>query len=655
MDSNDGVGAYSAGLALTIAIAVGLVAGFVDVIVTAFHRPESFSAFSGLLAPAATTAVLIFFAWTSLWFVIGHPLARRQRLDAGCLAASFSLFLITIFTLGDINRFADSARDPFLLVIILIISVLVLVASYHFARTMTIKGAGAGLASLGVSVPFLLVLTVFYQWIRLYKLDASSSVVAALVAVGYFLAVIVLASPFAAGALSSHRDQGQGGKRPVKHVILIVIDTLRPDYLSCYNPDALETPHIDRFADDALLFSKAISPAPWTLPSVASLLTGLPCSTHETLRREDRLPDVLPTFAERMRDAGYLTGAIGSNEVIKHKPRNMFQGFTLDDFYPKETIDGSLGTGILKRVFPRRYKGEVTTEEIADISMKWVESHQNSDFFLYIHFFDPHGPYEPPAGYMMGTRRVGRIGLKYGRNREVRLGTFTPTAEERGWIQELYGGEVRYVDDNVGRYVGRLKELGIYDDALIILTSDHGEEFWEHGSVGHGQSLYQEQIWVPLIVKLPGSAKTGRIDTAVPTQSIMPTVLDLCEVDFDREQLTVGSIAPLWQGNPAAFGEQAIYSAGTAFFEPREAIVFGGAKYIRSLMRDFHELYDLGADPREQSSIADSSPGTVETGRAFLREHGALSVEVRDHYGIRREAIELDAETLKRLKALGYM
>jgi arylsulfatase A-like enzyme len=191
---------------------------------------------------------------------------------------------------------------------------------------------------------------------------------------------------------------------------------------------------------------------------------------------------------------------------------------------------------------------------------------------------------------------------------------------------------------------------------LIILTSDHGEEFWEHGGYEHGHTLYNELLWVPLIIKLPQSASKGQISTAVSTQSIMPTVLDVCGIDYDSKYLSAESLSSLWRHNPNAF-QRPMISTGVLYYEDRESVIFDGLKYIRSLLTNREELfYDLTRIPQEQISTLSSSPDKVQRARNTLREHNQASAKLRDHYGVTDgEEIKFDKEIARQLKSLGYI
>ena len=322
--------------------------------------------------------------------------------------------------------------------------------------------------------------------------------------------------------------------------MLITIDTLRRDSLSCYGKrPSSHTPNIDRLAEDGLVIKKAISSSSWTVPSLTSIMTGLPVEVHGVDHADSRVPEVLKTLAEYMLEAGYFTGAIGSQLLMS--PRyNLLQGFQHYNTFPK-TRPMMLGSKVLRKlraVIPldplpsslryrlsRALSGRATTSDLTHLAVQWLEANQNRDFFFWLHYFDPHQPYAPPASFVPEGVPPLRIGNRFHPQVATQDGTFDPLVEEKEWIRKLYDAEVRYVDHNVGQVLDALKEKRLYDKSLIIITSDHGEEFWEHDGIGHGHTLYNELLWVPLIIKVPDSiGRLGEINTTVSTLSILPTV-----------------------------------------------------------------------------------------------------------------------------------
>ena len=223
-------------------------------------------------------------------------------------------------------------------------------------------------------------------------------------------------------------------------------------------------------------------------------------------------------------------------------------------------------------------------------------------------------------------------------------------------IKTLYGGEVRYVDESLGEFIAYLKESGLYDDSLIIFTSDHGEEFWEHGGVDHGHTLYDELLRVPLIIKLPGGRSREVLNSVVSLESITPTVLEACEITVDFDHFSHGSLSPLLGLSQGSYLEKAVVSTGLLYYEDRESVVFDGHKYIRNLLTMDEELYNLETDPGEKESVLSLFPDRVRKAKDILQKHQEDSAKIRERFGIvEGEKTELDDSTLWHLKALGYL
>ena len=285
---------------------------------------------------------------------------------------------------------------------------------------------------------------------------------------------------------------------------------------------------------------------------------------------------------------------------------------------------------VLSRLKRNYFLNRVSTTDITDLAIRWVDDNAERDFFFWTHYFDPHGPWQPPQAYHPSIKPPAGMSYTFRGVADVRAGLKAGQPEQRDWIKHLYDAEVRYVDAEVGRLLDRLRELGLYDDALIVVTSDHGEEFFEHGNFGHGQSLYNELLGVPLIVKLPGNDNAGRVDRLVPTQAIKATLLELCGIDNDSPDPNVVSIVPLLNDPNAPFEERPIYSGAACFYEDREAVTFQRTKYIRALHSLEEEMYDLTEDPGERSNIATSGTTQIETARGLLDAHERLCADMRE-------------------------
>jgi arylsulfatase A-like enzyme len=266
-------------------------------------------------------------------------------------------------------------------------------------------------------------------------------------------------------------------------------------------------------------FERAQAPSPWTLPSFASLMSGVSVPVHGTIDSTVAFPDEIPTLAEQLASRAAMSRA-GSDAVRFSSAcgASTADSITMISTPALQNRWPSLGARILDAVRPRHDRGDVTTSEITDLALAWMREHRSRPFFLWCHFFDPHLPYDPPSRFRPPGDPPPRVGYELASMHPIRDGEFVPTEEEKAWIRELYLGEVRYVDEEVGRLLAFWPELGPPEETLIILTSDHGEEFWEHGGFEHGHTLYQEVLHVPFIVSLPGS-NPGKAPTPGTFQS----------------------------------------------------------------------------------------------------------------------------------------
>ena len=403
-----------------------------------------------------------------------------------------------------------------------------------------------------------------------------------------------------------------------------------------------------------MVFERAYSPAPWTLPAFVSMMTGVPPAVHGVKTPQLRIPGTLPTLAEKLRDAGYRTAAIGHNPWLRPE-HGMARGFLGYDVCPRDEHGSSLGSRLLARLDPMRLKPSLSTTELTELAVAWLRAHPRDDFFLWLHYLKPHGPYEPPPGYRPREKPPEGMDYSFGSAPAIRMGSRVVTAAQRPWVRKLYDGEVRFVDDNVARFLAELQRLGIYEDTLIVFVSDHGEEFWEHGSFEHGHSLYNELIHVPLFVKLPGPGEGRRRAELVSTGSLMPTLLDLIGIPAPPESFSYASLRPLLDGT-GTWTPRPVISSTLLYFEERQSAMFEDFKYVRTPGSGTEAIFDLTADPEERRDLAASSPERLHLARAAFAEQERLCLALRDHFGIRGSVTtELKPEALEQLRSLGYV
>lgn len=276
----------------------------------------------------------------------------------------------------------------------------------------------------------------------------------------------------------------------IQHVVLISIDTCRADYLSCYEHSRTSTPNIDRVAGEGFLFTHAVSPVPLTLPAHSTMLTGTNPPAHgvrDNLNYHLHADNL--TLAEILREQGFATGAVVSAFVMDAR-FGLQQGFASyhDDF------GGPLGVAIPPWDQRR-------ASQTSQLGIEWLKTHRDEKSFLFLHYFDPHGEYDPPE----------------------------PFASR--YADNPYEGEICYVDQCIGQVINALKELGIYDSTLLIITADHGEMLGEHGEDNHSYFVYRSVLRVPLIFRVPGGQGQRPIEDAVGLVDIVPTVCRLLAIE----------------------------------------------------------------------------------------------------------------------------
>ena len=417
---------------------------------------------------------------------------------------------------------------------------------------------------------------------------------------GFGLRFWLLGAGLLASGCGASAD-GAGSVRP-KHVILISIDTLRADHLSCYGYARATSPHLDELARAGVRFSDVTSAAPWTLPSHASMLTGLYPSHHGVKSHEMRLPSSVVTVAEEFQAHGYETFAVVNTHNVGAPQYQLDQGFAHEHFrYVTETAedkDLKLHTLDMGAVVVAEAQGFLTKRDRA------------KPFFLFLHFYDVHSDWTPREDYRRefvpeyhgeldgGTQQLNRL-----RNLGQQLGE-----DDLRFLEGLYDAEIRTLDEVLGGFLAWLGTEGLRADTLIVVTSDHGEEFQEHGGLLHGRTQYQELLHVPLIVAGPGVPAGLVVATPVHGVDVTPTLLGVMGVpsSVPRDGL---DLTPTWSGGAlperALFGEadQDNSVAGVERVDTKQMVRRGADKLI--LDRDARrlELYDLARDPFEHDDL----------------------------------------------------
>jgi arylsulfatase A-like enzyme len=329
----------------------------------------------------------------------------------------------------------------------------------------------------------------------------------------------------ALSALLAACGGGEGGRRP--DVLLLILDTTRADHFGAYGYERPTTPNFDRLAAEGRRFDAAWAQSPWTLPAVATILTGQPPRVHGAGRASGGILPLrpeLPALAESMTDAGYRSAAFMNVIWCSPELSALDRGFEL---YDHETSDES-------------NSGHRDAARTTAAALEWLDRIGGDPFFMVLHYFDPHLTYDPPAPYdtMFGDDSHG-LPADFGSASEVYLirnGRLRLNDQQRRTLMARYDGELRFADEQFGRLRQALEERGRWDETLVIVVADHGEEFWDHGGFEHGHSHYRELLNVPLIVRRPGEAASGEVVTDRVTQlDIVPTILDFAGLPVPEE------------------------------------------------------------------------------------------------------------------------
>jgi arylsulfatase A-like enzyme len=463
------------------------------------------------------------------------------------------------------------------------------------------------------------------------------------------------------GAAPPPADRPAATGRP--NLVLVVIDTLRADHLACYGYHRPTSPVLDALAARGLLFEHAYAQSSWTKPATASLLTGRSPTEHQTLSETARLPDAEVTVAERLRAHGYRTAMLSANPWIT--PEYGFdQG--ADEFvsiYDERFVRVTLLMQGLRRVSAltggrlplyNRIKylvlGELSTTardtRLVDLALAWLERRPLEPFFLYLHMMSPHHPYDPPPPFDRFVPDRSHAPVRNHPRKSYRFfeqGDPLPDAALADMVAR-YDGDVLYADTELGRLLAGVDRLRLRESTAIVVTADHGEEFFEHRNWGHGQSLYNELVRIPLVVSAPGHAAPHRVTPPVSHADVVPTLLALAGAPPGAGLRGRNLLAPSATDPPAV--SELLYRYGTS-----RSVVRRDDKLVLTEQGERHaaELFDLGTDPTERRPLPTTDPRAASL-TAVLDEHVALATRARS----RPTDVAVDDDTRTNLRALGY-
>ena len=440
-------------------------------------------------------------------------------------------------------------------------------------------------------------------------------------------------------------------------IILIVVDTLRADYLGCYGFDGEISPRIDELAAESVVFENCSSHAPWTTPSMASMMTSLlpqahgvaqspeaPQDYHEWRRqRTSAVPDSAITLAEVLRDRGYRTGAFVSNAFLSHD-LGFSQGF--------DVFDDSANKN-------RRHEAP----EVLEPAGRWLDSALVSrhPFFLYIHLMDVHGPYDSPEGDFNAVRESP--GLGEGQNLSIKeFDRIQPYLRRPQWTRMRHGKKLRTwrgryaagvhaADGHLGQLLRRLRQEERWQNTVVVLTADHGEALFDHGGWDHGFSLFKHQLHVPLLIRYPGGKRGGtRVSDVVRLVDLMPTLIKMADAEVPPTA-TGSDLAPLTRLAAGVEPPRVVFASSIKNRPGRSSVTVGRYKLIADADGGKTRLFDLISDPGELLDIASVRPDVVRDLKVrLLDELMTIAANAPEP----EVTAELTDEEVERLRELGY-
>jgi len=444
----------------------------------------------------------------------------------------------------------------------------------------------------------------------------------------------------------SGRGGGSAAERSdVPTVVLITLDTTRADHLGCYGYHRPTSRHLDAFANACRVYERAISPGTWTLPTHASLFTGRFTASHGArydpdgpiimvsamleagedstqpdAQKKYRVRPMAPaeqTMASLLKQAGYMTGAVVAGPWMK-KLFGLNSGFDFYDDSGMENLNGRIA------------------QDVTRSALEWLKTTADHPRFLFLNYFDAHAPLAPPPGFeqLFLSAPLPPPNKRSGLTREQSLG--------------LYDAEIFYMDVYLGRLFDGLKKLGLYENAMIIVTADHGHLYGEHDQFNHGGVPYQEVVSIPLIIKEPGGAQAGdRLDDWVQLTDLLPMILTRLGLAVPD---SVQGAPPTDKRHPVVIESRTLPNLDESIAGDWLSIIDDGMKYIRG-SQGTRMLFDINQDPGEQKDLFMTDP---DRARALDDALYAYLSGLPEPSAV-APSQQVDPETLKALKSVGYV
>ncbi|MEN8154369.1 MAG: sulfatase [Acidobacteriota bacterium] len=427
------------------------------------------------------------------------------------------------------------------------------------------------------------------------------------------------------------------GKGP--NIIIIVVDALREDTLGANGYKRDTSPNIDEFAERSVVFKNAYSSSSWTKPAVASLFSSLDPIKHNTLSKNDGFPDAVHTLTEILNNKGYNTYFLGGGNHFLGKHFNFNQGF---NYYFNKRSDAAELTERFISLLPELKKGK---------------------FFTYLHYMDTHLPYgKNKYNYLFsGKKKInkllpGKI-FRWTVNKLKKKKELTP--DDKKYLRDLYDGQVRYVDENIGKLLDVFKQELLLNNTLVIITSDHGEEFWDHNGFEHGHSLYNELIHIPLIIGGKGLGPSVK-EKSVRIIDIFPTVLKVTKTPLPEFDIDGTSFKRKLSGGDAGV-DLTVFASGILYGNNKYCLVQNKKKIILNTFNKnvrtrpdfraykFFEYYDLSLDSKEARNLSEIKKTETSKQVKILKKY------ILADPAFNKKKVRLDKKIRDRLKSLGYI
>lgn len=415
------------------------------------------------------------------------------------------------------------------------------------------------------------------------------------------------------------------------NIVLIVLDATRADHLSCYGYSRATTPHIDSLAEQGIMFKHAVAQSSWTRPSICSFVTS---RYPETLNLgvphpPSKLSDYYVTMAEILKDNGYSTSAVVSNTNLDSLV-NFNQGYDSFDDSNKEK--------------------DITSRSVTSLGIEQIRRLRDKRFFLTLHYMDPHFPYAMHKEFNYAPNYRGKLSSTISNFQDF-------GKSDLEYVKACYDSEISFTDEYIGRVIAALKAQGLFDNTMIIVMADHGDEFHEHGGYNHGHSLYQELLNVPCIVKLPGTQKGRVVDGTFAMIDLLPSVLKFIDC-YKPSYRMYGSAVDLNRLN--RHDDKYVFSATDVAgpnFKPASirSVQSGNYKFIRYLDRSTEMVFDLLKDPGEQHDLVAKNPEVFQKLKRVCTEHTRLMDSIRQSVPPQEQVERLNNNELRLLRSLGYL